>query len=68
MDSAVAEFELYFDFEKQSQLPQRVFKTIADLLVVLGKLESLLAQTADSALRAELVLADVETGSIPKTR
>jgi len=64
MDSAVAEFELYFNFEKQSQLPQRVFKTIADLLVVLGKLESLLAQTADSALRAELVLADVETGSI----
>ncbi|AMJ65737.1 hypothetical protein [Hymenobacter sp. PAMC 26628] len=64
MDIVVAEFELYFDFEKQSQLPQRVFKTIADLLVVLGKLDSLLAQTAAPELRAELVLEDIETGSI----
>ena len=64
MDSAAAEFELYFNFEKQSQLPQRIFKTLADLVVVLGKLENLLAQTADSDLRAELVLADVEAGSI----
>lgn len=64
MDIVVAEFELYFDFEKQSQLPQRVFKTIADLLVVLGKLEGLLAQTADPEFRAELVLEDVESGSI----
>ena len=64
MDVPVAEFELYFDFEKQSHSPQRVFKIIADLLLVLGKFEGLLAQTADPEFRAELVLADIETGSI----
>lgn len=64
MDVAIAEFELYFDFEKQSHSPQRVFKIIADLLVALGKFDSLLAQTADPEFRAELVLEDIVTGSI----
>lgn len=64
MDTAVAEFELYFDFEKQSHSPQRVFKILADLLVVLGKFDSLLVQTADPEFRTELVLEDIETGSI----
>ncbi|WP_223650120.1 hypothetical protein [Hymenobacter psoromatis] len=64
MDVAVAEFELYFDFEKQSHSPQRVFKIIADLLVVLGKFDSLLVQTADPEFRAELILEDIATGSL----
>lgn len=64
MDIAVGEFELYFDFEKQSHSPQRVFKIIADLLVVLGKFDGLLAQTADPEFRADLVLEDVISGSL----
>jgi hypothetical protein len=64
MDTAVADFELYFDFEKQSQSPQRVFKILADLLVVLGKFDNLIVQTADPEFRTELVLEDIETGSI----
>lgn len=64
MDIIVAEFELYFDFEKQSHTPQRVFKAIADLLVVLGKLDGLIAQTAGPEFNADMVLEDIETGSI----
>jgi hypothetical protein len=64
MDIEVAEFELYFDFEKQSQSPQRIFKILSDLLIALGKFDNLLVQTANPEFRVDLVLEDIEAGSL----
>ncbi|MDO7845772.1 hypothetical protein Q5H92_05335 [Hymenobacter sp. M29] len=64
MEAVVAEFELYVQFERQSQTPQRVFKAIADLVTAFTKFDELLAQSILPELHAELILDDVEAGSI----
>lgn len=64
MEVVVAEFELYVQFERQSQTPQRVFKAIADLVTAFTKFDELLAQSILPELHAELILDDVEAGSI----
>lgn len=64
MEAVVAEFELYVQFERQSQTPQRVFKAIADLVTAFTKFDELLAQSVLPELHAELILNDVEAGSI----
>lgn len=64
MEVVVAEFELYVQFERQSQTPQRVFKAIADLVTAFAKFDELLAQSILPELHAELILDAVEAGSI----
>lgn len=64
MEITVAEFELYVRFERQSQTPQRVFRAIADLVTAFSKFDELLAQSILPELHAELLLDDVEAGSI----
>ena len=64
MEIVVAEFELYVQFERQSQTPQRVFKAIADLVTAFTKFDELLAQSILPELHAELILDDIEAGSI----
>lgn len=64
MDLEIAEFELYVNFERQSQTPQRVFKSVADLIVAFGKLDELLVQIVLPDLHTELLLEDIQAGSI----
>ena len=64
MDLIVADFEIYVQFERQTQTPQRVFKAVADLITAFGKLDELLAQVVLPELHADLILDDVEAGSI----
>jgi len=64
MDLEIAVFELYVNFERQTQTPQRVFKSVADLIVAFGKLDELLVQTVLPGLHTDLLLEDIETGSI----
>ncbi|RFP66459.1 hypothetical protein D0N36_03685 [Hymenobacter lapidiphilus] len=64
MDIIIGDFELYLHFQRQSATPQRIFKSQADLIVALAKLDDLLAQTVAQELHVELILDDVQVGSL----
>jgi hypothetical protein len=59
-----AEFELVLEFERHSSTPQRIFQALSDLIVIFGKLDNELSKTINLQLEAQLVLEDIEIGSI----
>lgn len=59
-----ADFELRAVFDKKSRDPQRVFQTLSELIPVLQELDHLLLQSIDPEFEAELILDDIEIGSI----
>lgn len=64
MDVIIGEFELYLHFERRSATPHRIFKSQADLIVALAKLDDMLVQTVDHGLHVDLILDDIQVGSL----
>ena len=58
------EFELYAVFDKTSRDPQRIFKSLSELITALQEIDRIFLQAIDPDFEAELLLGDVEIGSI----
>jgi len=65
MDDLKSDFCIEIDFKKSSsERPSRVFKAMAGLIDSMQALDVSLAQTIDARIRPELILQDIEVGSI----
>lgn len=59
-----AQFELRAIFDRTSRDPQRIFQTLSELIGALQELDKILLQAVDPIFEVELLLDDVEIGSI----
>lgn len=57
-------FEIYIDFTKSKGDPTRVFKTMTGLIESLESIDKHLAQTLNISISTNLVLEDIQSGSI----
>jgi len=57
-------FEIYIDFKPSEGDPSRVFRTMADLVDSLNELDADLASMVSISFKPELVLEEIEGGSI----
>jgi len=65
MNDLKSDFCIEIDFKKSSsERPSRVFKAMAGLIDSMQSLDVSLAQTIDARIRPELILQDIEVGSI----
>ena len=59
-----ADFSIKIDFDKCAHSPQRIFKTMSDLIEACQKIDKTLVQSISSKVEPLLLLEDVETGSL----
>lgn len=57
-------FEIYIDFTKSEGDPTRVFKTMTGLIESVQSIDKHLAQTLNVSVKTNLVLEEIQTGSI----
>lgn len=57
-------FEIYIDFTKSEGDPTRVFKTMTGLIESVQSIDKHLAQTLNVSVKTNLVLENIQTGSI----
>lgn len=57
-------FEIYIDFTKSEGDPTRIFKTMTGLIESLQSIDKHLAQTLNISINTNLVLEDIQSGSI----
>lgn len=61
---AIADYELFIEFEKGIGNPQRIYKAMSRVLEVLSDLDATLVKLLDSRFKTDIVLVDVQTGSL----
>ena len=59
-----SEYILKIDFKKCSEYPERIFKSMADLIQVFRNVDQILAQSICADIHPVLLLQEIETGSI----
>ena len=59
-----ADFGVEVDFNKDSEKPSRVFRTMAELVDAFVKIDELLLQSIDVKIQPVLILEDIEAGSL----
>jgi hypothetical protein len=66
MESRVrkADFCIEIDYEKGSESPSRVFKTMSDLIETFERLDKVLIESIDAKIEPVTIIEDIEAGSI----
>ncbi len=59
-----ADFALYFEFEKDTEHPERIFQAADQAIRSFRRLDHILCATVDSNIKPVLVLEEIEAGSI----
>ena len=57
-------FEIIIDFDKSARHPQRIFRTLSNLIEELNDFDKILCKTIPSEIKVDTMLEDVEKGSI----
>jgi len=59
-----SEFDIKLDFGRNTENPSRLFKSFAEMIDGLNKLDVVLAQSVNTAVESKIYLDDIEKGSI----
>ncbi|OQY72380.1 MAG: hypothetical protein B6D44_10160 [Ignavibacteriales bacterium UTCHB2] len=59
-----ADFCIEIDFEKGSESPSRVFRTMTELIETFQSIDKALVESVDSKIEPVVIIEDIETGSL----
>jgi len=57
-------FEIIIDFDKSAKQPQRIFRTLSNIIEELNSFDKILCKTIPSEIKVDTMLEDVEKGSL----
>ncbi len=64
MSTNFSSYELKIDYQKNANRPERIFQTMADLISDFQELDEILLESFPSVLKVDVVLEEIEVGSI----
>ena len=59
-----SKFEIRLDFKRETENPSRLFRSFAEIIEGVNKLDYLIAESVNTKVKSKIVLDDIEKGSI----
>ncbi len=59
-----ADFCIEIDFEKRTESPSRVFRTMTELIETFQSIDKVLVDSIDTRIEPVVIMEDIETGSL----